>query len=85
MTPALRQGQIVLVSKSRSFKAGDVVVAFVDQREVIKRATHYVDGQVFLEGDNPEASTDSRNYGWLVDRHVEGKVIWPRISRKILE
>ena len=77
MMPTLKHDQIVLVSRARNFKDGDVIVAFMDGREVIKRITQYKDGQVFLEGDNRTASTDSNTHGWLVDRHVEGKVIFP--------
>jgi phage repressor protein C with HTH and peptisase S24 domain len=82
MMPTLRHNQVVLVSQVRNFKQGDVVVAFMDGREVIKRITRYQDGQAFLEGDNKEESTDSRTHGWLVDRHVEGKVIFPRVRLK---
>lgn len=82
MAPTLKDGQVVLVLRARDFKVGDVVVAFMDRREVIKRVSQYIDGQVFLLGDNEKASTDSRKHGWLVDRHIEGKVIWPRTLKK---
>ena len=84
MAPTLRDNQIVFVLNSRNFKVGDVVVAFMDRKEVIKRIEKYVDGQVFLVGDNKDESTDSRQHGWLVDRHVEGKVVWPCTSKKSL-
>lgn len=78
MLPCYRPGQTVIVSNSRNFKVGDVVVAFMRGREVLKRITAMKDGHVYLEGDNPDQSTDSRQYGWLIDRHVVGKVTWPK-------
>lgn len=78
MLPCYRQGQTIIVSNTRLFKTGDVVVAFMDGREVLKRITAIKDGHVYLEGDNPDASTDSRQRGWLIDRHVVGKVVWPK-------
>ena len=80
MLPCYRPGQTVIINTSRNFKVGDVVVAFQHGREVMKRITKMKDGHVFLEGDNEKASTDSRDYGWLIDRHVVGKVAWPKKS-----
>jgi phage repressor protein C with HTH and peptisase S24 domain len=78
MNPTLKNGQLVLIFKTRNFKVGDIVMAFMDRREVVKRITKQADGKVFLEGDNKQKSTDSRTHGYLIDRHVMGKVIWPR-------
>ena len=81
MEPTLRQGQLVIFTHARNYKPGDVVLAFQNGREVVKRIKEYKDGQVFLEGDNRDHSTDSRVHGWLVDRHVHGKVVFPRINK----
>lgn len=83
MEPTLRPNQYVLCSHDRNFRVGDVVVAFLDGREVIKRITKKKSGQVFLEGDNADRSTDSRHHGWIVDTKNTGKVIWPRVSKRI--
>jgi len=77
MEPTLKKGRLLIISRVRDYKIGDVVVVLKDNREVVKRITDYVDGRVFLQGDNAEMSTDSRIYGWVVDRHIQGKVIWP--------
>lgn len=81
MKPTLRNGQIVLVVMSRSFRVGDVVVAYVERKEVIKRITGMKNGTLFVEGDNKEFSTDSRDYGWIQDRHIIGKVLFPRLKK----
>ena len=84
MKPTLRDGQIIFAHHVRSFKPGQVVVAHVGTREVIKRITD-IDhkGQVYIEGDNPHQSTDSRQYGKIVDTNIAGVVIWPRVNRSI--
>ena len=86
MKPTFREGQTVLVSLFRRYKEGDIVVAYVNKREVIKRIQEMrEDGQVFLVGDNPKYSTDSREYGWVPDRYISGKVVWPRRPLKKLQ
>ena len=77
MDPSLSDGQIVLFLSSRNFKVGDIVIAFVDGREVVKRITKIKGHKVFLEGDNKTSSTDSRKYGWISDVHISGKIVFP--------
>ncbi len=84
MKPAYRRGQVVLIGHARQFRINDVVVAFVDRREVLKRITDIKDGKVYLLGDNAETSTDSRTYGWVQDRHIVGKVVWPKKRQRML-
>jgi nickel-type superoxide dismutase maturation protease len=79
MLPTLRPGQTVIAHRVRNFKVGQVIIAYVNGREVIKRITKLEYGRVFIEGDNPEASTDSRDYGSVADRLIEGVVFWPRV------
>jgi phage repressor protein C with HTH and peptisase S24 domain len=83
MNPAYRNGQTVIITRARNHKKGDVVIAFVDNRESLKRITNIENGKVFLEGDNKDNSTDSRSYGWIQDRHIVGKVFWPKKRLKL--
>jgi len=78
MLPALKPGQIVLCHEIRQFRQGQVVVAFVGDREVIKRIASIENGRIFLVGDNEKKSTDSRHYGSVTDTKIEGTVFWPR-------
>jgi len=78
MTPALKCGQTVVISMNRSFSEGDIVVAYMDKKEVIKRITDIKDGKVYLENDNKTESVDDSTHGWLIDRHIIGKIIFPR-------
>ena len=82
MKPTLHNGQIVVAHHVRSFKPGQVVVAHVGIREVIKRISSVENnGRVYLEGDNKAQSTDSRQYGSVVDTKIAGVVVWPRVSK----
>lgn len=80
MLPALQAGQLVLAVRTRRARAGDVVIARHGGREKIKRVHTVSDGQVFLLGDNQAASTDSRHFGWVPQRAVFARVVWPRMS-----
>ncbi len=67
MTPALEDGQDVLVDPRRRAHPGDVVVAthpFQGDVIVIKLLQAYDErGNMILVGLNPKASTDSRSLG----------------------
>lgn len=59
-------------------EVGDVVVCrhpFQPSLVVIKRITELQsDGGMFLRGDNPDESTDSRSYGLVPVQHYRGRV-----------
>ncbi|HEX7963882.1 MAG TPA: nickel-type superoxide dismutase maturation protease [Candidatus Saccharimonadales bacterium] len=78
MTPVLRPDQLIIAWRTRRVRPGDVVIALHDGKEKVKRLHSVSDGQVFLLGDNPNASTDSRHFGWLPQRAVFAKVLWPK-------
>jgi signal peptidase I len=88
MEPALHAGDFVIVDRKafshRLPRPGDVILAS-DPREpsrtLVKRVT-WVDlhGQLWLEGDNLEGSTDSRAFGSVPSRDLMGRVVfryWP--------
>jgi nickel-type superoxide dismutase maturation protease len=81
MKPTLRNGQAILVHNGRNFRRGQVVVAHVGSREVVKRIQRVENGRIFLQGDNADESTDSREYGSIIDTSIAGIVIWPRVTR----
>jgi nickel-type superoxide dismutase maturation protease len=81
MVPTLMPGRIVLVRSFRTLRVGEVVIVHHDGLEKIKRITMLEDGLVFVTGDNPEQSTDSRSFGWLSEELVIGKLLWPRKHR----
>jgi hypothetical protein len=36
---------------------------------------------MYVLGDNPLTSTDSRVFGWVEGKSVRAKIIWPRTRR----
>lgn len=81
MIPALRPGQIVLVADRKHLRTGDVVMIRHGGLEKIKRVARLEGDLFYVLGDNSAASTDSRNFGWLQQAEIAGKVIWPKSCR----
>ncbi len=75
MEPILRAGQVVWVSKWPRVKAGDIVVFRFQEEELIKRVEKLDGKKVFLSGDNPSDSLDSRSFGFVERKDIVGKVI----------
>jgi nickel-type superoxide dismutase maturation protease len=79
MAPSLQPGDRVLVWKTRSVRRGDIVTASDPRhpaRSVLKRVADIAQDRLFLLGDNPEQSTDSRQFGAVPIRSVRGKAIY---------
>lgn len=84
MAPALLPGTIVWSTPwHRKLKRGDVVIVLHDRTEKIKRISKIEANRIFVLGDNPESSTDSRHFGWLSTDAVKARLIWPRPKTNI--
>ncbi len=77
MEPTLSPGDIVLFKGARLEKlnVGDIVLARTGGLEVVKRIAGFGDGQVWLLGDNPEQSTDSRKHGYVDVANVVARIV----------
>lgn len=80
MTPALRDGDLVVIDPAESeFAVGDIVFArhpFKQSIRVIKRIAEILDGPRYvLHGDNPSSSTDSRTLGPFSNSEILGKAV----------
>jgi hypothetical protein len=62
-----------------------VVIAEHNGREIVKRIDEIRPEGIFLIGDHPEASTDSRHYGVLPREAVKAIVVWPRVHRVLAQ
>jgi hypothetical protein len=74
MSPILKSGDIVMGWK-RPLRAGDIVIAQLNNAEVVKRVESYKGNKVYLVGDNRQESTDSRHYGPVAWRAILGTVM----------
>ena len=43
--------------------------------EMVKRVVIIEEGRFFVQGDNKERSSDSRQFGWLTREHIVGTVV----------
>ncbi|MQA87992.1 MAG: nickel-type superoxide dismutase maturation protease [Streptosporangiales bacterium] len=83
MLPALHPGDYLLVRRGTRVRAGHVVLVRHPQRPTlltIKRAVRRGGDGWWVEGDNPDASDDSRTYGPVDDGAIVGRVVlryWP--------
>ncbi len=79
MLPTLKNGEEVLVKTGKILQIGDIVVAnhpFKQSVIIIKRIEKIsTSGKLFLVGDNPSESTDSRNFGEISAEEIIGKVV----------
>lgn len=81
MRPTFRPGQLVVVIPGCRLRVGDVVMIRHDGLEKIKRIARLDDARLYVLGDNPSASTDSRTFGWVGVESVVGKVVWPKLKQ----
>lgn len=92
MEPTYRDGTFLLGSGGVQAKQGSVVVVSppdsfhstkntLKSRKHIKRVRNTGKEGIWVEGDNPTASTDSRQYGYIQPENIEA-VILMRLGRK---
>jgi nickel-type superoxide dismutase maturation protease len=82
MLPTLKPGDLLAVRPLRADepRAGQLVVVRRGEIEIVKRVSDTVDGyalgadEIWLTGDNPDASTDSRTAGPAARNDVVGVV-----------
>lgn len=81
MLPSYYSGQRVLSGLPLHIKNGDVVlVHMVDNGErtiFIKRVSWIKNNEVYLLGDNPRQSLDSRDLGPFPTSSIVGKIVYP--------
>ncbi|HZM64450.1 MAG TPA: S26 family signal peptidase [Candidatus Saccharimonadales bacterium] len=84
MQPTLQPRQLVVgIRVLRRLQPGQIVIIRHQGIEKIKRVAHMQGDQLFVVGDNPGQSTDSRSFGMLPRSVVIAKVVWPRLTRPV--
>lgn len=79
MRPTLEPGDRVVLVRTRHLRPGDrAVVAYprAPDRLVVKRVTGVSAGGLIVHGDNPAASTDSRDFGPVPPEEAVGRVLY---------
>lgn len=77
MSPTLPHGRLVIFVSGKP-RIDRVVMLQHNGREKIKRLALMRAGRIYVVGDNPPMSTDSRDFGWLPEAAVVAKLLWPR-------
>ena len=79
MAPTLSDGEWWIAWRTTKCRPGDVVVFDHPTRPgmlAVKRVVRIDGDSWWVEGDNPERSTDSRHFGPLPQRRVLGRLMW---------
>jgi len=76
MEPKFHDGQWLVINKMGRPKIGDVVVFKYQNTELLKRIIRPVDNGFWVEGDNKDFSTDSREFGPVPKIAIVGKAMW---------
>lgn len=86
MVPVLPPGTIVWGWRWFVRLQPEKVIIFVHKdRETVKRIDRVEPDGLFVLGDHPETSTDSRHYGLISKDAVESVVFWPRTDKVLAE
>ncbi len=76
MQPALRPGKIVVGWQwFKVVRPRDIVIIRHNGMEKIKRIEKMAGNKIFVVGDSPEHSTDSRHFGWVETASVSARVV----------
>ena len=76
MSPAFKNGDEVTFDsyKEQSIKIGDILVVnhpYSAHKKIVKRVSKIKgDSLYFLEGDNPNESSDSRTFGYISTENI---------------
>ena len=82
MSPKLSPGQLLLATPIfRHIHPGQVVIVEHDGKQKVKRVERVADDKVFVIGDNLDASTDSRHFGWVDEQQIIARVFWPKLAK----
>lgn len=79
MAPAFCAGDWLVVIWGGTFRKGQAVLIERESQPgvfLLKRVIGPMDGKVWVEGDNKEASTDSRHWGAIAENEIVASVLF---------
>ena len=77
MLPTLRPGELLIGIYSKRVAPGDIVVVNHNGLDKVKRIKEVREESVYILGDNPKNSSDSRDFGFISKDKILARVIWP--------
>jgi nickel-type superoxide dismutase maturation protease len=78
MSPSLKPGQLIIGLYLGKPKVGELIIFRHKGLEKIKRIDKIEHESFFVIGDNPQQSTDSRQFGPINSSQVLARIVWPR-------
>lgn len=76
MSPYLNDRDLILVQRINKYRVGDVVGFKSNDKIFIKRVHEIRNNQVYVLGDNPDNSLDSRKLGWIDRENLVFKLLF---------
>lgn len=77
MLPTLKPGELLIGIKTRKVRPGDIVMVSHNGLDKVKRIKEVTADSIYILGDNPKSSSDSRDFGYISKNKILAKVIWP--------
>ncbi len=76
MSPYLNDRDLILVQRINKYRVGDVVGFKLNDKIFIKRIHEIKNHQIYVLGDNPDNSLDSRKLGWINRENLVFKLLF---------
>ncbi len=77
MLPTLKPGELLLGINTKRIMPGDIVIVNHNGLDKVKRVKEVNKDSVYILGDNPKKSSDSRDFGFIDRSKIIARVIWP--------
>ena len=77
MLPTLKPGELLIGVKTKRVSPGDIVIVNHNGLDKVKRVKEVTKDSIYILGDNPRQSSDSRYFGYISINKILARVIWP--------
>lgn len=77
MLPTLKPGELLIGIRTKRVRPGDIVILNHKGLDKVKRIKKITKDSIYILGDNPKSSSDSRDFGYISRDKIVAKLIWP--------